>query len=707
MLRHSGCLAAALVVVLSTLAVPASAQAGSGQAFVVDDPTGDTSGPLPAQGAGFLDIVHVEVQPDQDGVEFLVQVASLQTDPAATFTWELWVALEYRGARFDAVIGAESTTAPLPPDTHTVIFGPMEARLYRMSPDRAQLAILAMGGDAGTRTFNATIPWDLLIEPNGNSPNPGESVRLLEAASAYSPIGVGTPHNAFPLDQAPYPHTSDVAPFPDGTFITVAGAIGDISLATPIATRYSNGEATTMHWPIEVANHGSRDLQVTFSFDVGKGAGIEGRAPPGLHLGPMQTKVVNVYVTLPFVHEHGTTKSFPFIAATDAGDRATLELGVDYPAIPQPAGHHPDLFIHASYIEISSGVSFAGYSWMNTLQEDLRSLSAHLMGGQETCPGGTTTPLGGSFDWGTFWLIGLDPGLRIGLDARLGETASLDVSLAGRAQLPAGTLFGRLFRESNLTADFGLFDAPADPFRTQTLVAAATTPAASMAHLDLPIPTELDLVPPGRQDDLLLALLFCPDLPEQAQFAAATANTFAGLWRVEPYYLLAGGHLAMPLDEYHDVVPVSPIAGGLAIDVVDPVVHAASGATVVWRPSLTFPSGDKDAYVVRLFGNGAPHATLLGPARLSAGETVEVPVSFLVPDAAPGTVIDLLLEATHESDPAKSVGLRLAVVVDPAAERDDAALAAELADSGPKDTPTSLASVILALAFVALRRRRQ
>jgi hypothetical protein len=699
----------ALAILAASPAAWAQAPADPSAGVAVDDPAGDTHGPLAAEAAGHLDLTRAVALAGQDGLAFRATVASLQADGSAPFGWELWLAFEYRGTRFDLLLQPTATSVDPPDEVDRILFGDASGWLWRWTgpDDGERLAPVDVFVDVSARTFNATVPWEAVIEPGGNSPSPGEPVRILEAGSAWTPLLLGTPHNPFIVSGTGVEGlvSGDRAAFPDGTFLSVAGAVGDLSLATPLATRFSNGEATTLHWPVEVGNRGARDLDVALALDA---PGAEGRSPPGVRLGPGETKVVNVYVTLPFAHDHGAVRTFTLTASSGGGDRATLRLGVDYPAIPQPAGHHPDLYLHGHVERIGGTVPLLGRGWMNTAEEDERSNAAQVGGDQGVCPGSATQPLGGSLDWGTQWTFGLDPGLRMGLDGRLDQTASLDLMLQGKAAVPAGTLHARLvLGHRDYSTDLDLFQG------NESLIASAAIPAtpgptAVPVHLDLPMPPELDLVPPSRDNDVRLVLLFCLDAPAPSGFAVAAAATFASLADAQPYSVLTGGHLRLPLEEYHDAIPVSGAGQGFRLAVADPVRRAAPGSTVLWQPELDVSDGIEGTLAVRLFGAAAGRAELLAPASIASQDAV-LPVSIVVPDEPAGTLLDLLLDVTDEADPARSVALRLSVLVDPAATSDDAGLAADL-QQPPKESPGVPAlglAGLLGLAAAASRWRRR
>ncbi|MEK6976022.1 MAG: hypothetical protein AABY18_06740 [Candidatus Thermoplasmatota archaeon] len=707
-------LALALVLPLLPLAPSALAQAPGATLAALDDPQGDSQGLAPTQAAGFVDLVRVEAEVLDGGLAFRATVADLSTDLASGLTWELDLWFEYADEPFLLAIVLHETTADLPPEVDRILWGDPYAILYRLdqADSPVDLADLAATMDVATRVANATIPWGAIFTSAGTSPAPGEPVRVTAATSYWNALVVGSPRQPVPFSITGV-GASDEAVFPEGTFLTTAGSTGALSLSTAIPVRSSNGEATTFHWPVLVSNLVEQDLDLTFVLDAG---GVEGRVPPGLRLAAGANATVNVYVTVPFNHEHGTMRLFPFTARAGPGEETTLKLGVDYPTVPQPAGHHPELWLHGSVEQVQGQDFNPGTPWMNTLEDDERANTDLIMPREENCPLGpdidTGVPLVGPieppFDFGSYWSIALDPALAIGLDGRVGELASLDLELVGKAATPPGTLFGRLMLASEDFDGFGPFANHTDPFRASVAVPATPGPSSVALHLDLPMPPSLDLVAPSRTENLVLALMFCLDVPAPGGLAPAVAASFAGIAAHGPYAIRTGAHLVLVVDEYHDVIPITPSSQGLALTVDEAVRRAAPGATVLWRPTLSFPANGTGEHAVRLFGTGTPHANLLAPATVRGPNAAQLPVSFVVPDVPAGQVFDLLLDVTHVNDPARSVGLRLTVVVDPAATRDDAAQLASLPDaSSQRSPPASLGIAVLALALLALRRRAQ
>lgn len=695
----------AVALSIAALPSPVQAQGALPAAWAVDDPAGDTAAGAPAAAAPFADIVHAEGFFGDDGMDVLVEVAALQGDGATyASSWELWLGFEYRSVRFDVVLMPKASSVTLPGPAEGALFAARDGYLFRMTDGPTRIAPIPVGVVAGKPAFNTTLPW-ILLDVDGFTPQPGEAIRLLDVGSAWNPSGFSTPHQPFIAD-ASAATTTDLAPFPDGTFLSVPGAVGDISVATPLAVRYSNGEATTFHWPVEVANHGKRTLDLTFSMQ--RGQAQEVRYPPGVHLRPGETKTVSVFVTMPFLHEHGSLRSFPLTVDSGAGDRATLQLAIDYPAIPQPAGHHPELWLHGGSADVFGlGAVETPYGmWMNTLQEDPDSVAATFSPGFTNCPADPADPAG-ALNQGFLWAFPLSPALRIGLDARPGGNAVLDLRLQGAAAVPAGTLLARVVLSSatDFVGSLDTFRNATDPAIGRTAVPLTPGPTPVDLHLEFPLPPELDLLPPVIQDSFALLVAFCPDLPSGATSAVVIAGAFASVLKA-PLFLVDGARLLMPLDEYHDVIPVVG-SGGPTLATAEPLRHARAGTTVLWHVTAAFAANDTGRYQARLLGQGADAATLLTAADLKASDgTVDLAISLVVPDAAPGSALDMLLDVTDLQDPGRTAALRLGVVVDPAAEGDQADEAAALT-APAKDSPGAGWAPLLAVlaALVAARRR--
>lgn len=686
----------ALGLLVLQFAVPGSAQESDQPQFSLEDPVGDV-GPAAAT-SGFVDIVKAWASVGEAALAFTVEVASVDFDGQCIATGcEIWITIGYRDDLFDAVLDVTGHDLSTPADQF--LWGNVSAILFRAQGEGfVRLGDLNSTRDVAAKTFSAEIPWGLIESVDGFPARPGEPIRILGAGSYFSPH-YGTPHNPF-ITRPPAETVvaADLATFPDGSIATVPGAIGDLSLATPLAVRYSNGEATTIHWPIEVANHGDSARDVALSMPA---TDFDARLPESVHVPANSHRTVSVYVTLPFAHQHGTERKFPLTATTANGDRTTLHLAVHYPKTPQPSGHHPDLYLHASALRLD-GAPLPANSWMNADPEDAASNVADIPSRSEPCPGAGTTPLGGADHFGAQWLFPLAPGLRIGLDGRIEETASLDVNLVGVAALQAGNLHATLVLDSQFTRTYNPF---ANESRYGTTPIQATTGPANVAvHIDIPMPPDLDLLPPTARDNLWLAVIYCVNEAAPLSIPEGLVTILTAFYGITPYKLATGGHLRLPLNEYHELLPVNQDIGPI-LTVAEPVLRAPAGATVLWKPTVTF-QGDGE-YHVRLLGVGAPAATLHGDHHLKASNApVELAVSLVVPDGPAGQVTDLVIDVTNTLDPSDSGALRLAVITDPTATLDQSQEVAGLTVTKDSPLPSWMVTLALGLGLLAFRRRQ-
>src|SRR5688572_23766645 len=102
---------ALLLLALLWPAVPTMGQdADPSAGKSIDDPSGDLESVVPPEAAGFVDIVHADVVPTEQGIDFRVQVADLATDPASGLSWELWLDFQYRDSYYHFVIHGQTTS---------------------------------------------------------------------------------------------------------------------------------------------------------------------------------------------------------------------------------------------------------------------------------------------------------------------------------------------------------------------------------------------------------------------------------------------------------------------------------------------------------------------------------------------------------------------------------------------------------------------
>ena len=220
------------------------------------------------------------------------------------------------------------------------------------------------------------------------------------------------------VDQYQWGHAGDRVP-DDGTgpaFLLRLGQSGgaDLQLSSPSRLRFSNGGSTSFLFPIDVENRADEPLTVSLASE-NVPAGWEIDVPPTVPLETRSVRRVPVIAAVPFQHEHGFTEEF-VIAAQPVEDpllRANLTLGVAFPAIPQPAGHHDTMWLHSRPANFSNArdvVAISGYElWFNPLETDPDPEAQDTHVGYES-----QVEDGDQVDF--VWNFPLKPALRMGLD---------------------------------------------------------------------------------------------------------------------------------------------------------------------------------------------------------------------------------------------------------------------------------------------------
>lgn len=481
------------------------------------------------------------------------------------------------------------------------------------------------------------------------------------------------------------------------------GAIneGQSWMSTPTAFRSSNGGAGGMLYNLTVHNDAGVDqsyvLRAT-SADRQVAVTVPSRSidvPAG------GAEQVPVYVEVPFGHQHGG-----FVAAmvearsTSSDDIARLQVGVEYLAIPQPAGHHDRLFFHdrqkmaqssGAALEDALGGSSRTRGFMNAQEDDVldtgRSIPPYSSGNLRNLP----DPAGGDPPTSYRWVIELDPRLDIGLDFRTTDRGTYHGAFESVVPM-SGDLSGRLVW-------IGPRAAGGDPalFAEEDATVLGRLPGA---ELDLTAPTqvELDLALTQASDrvlyvegsDLLLELFFNTTAPR------VDSGDYAP--QIQP-----GGYLDVPLNEYRDPVQdVFASAVTMSLDAIDRranpgdvlVADVRLAASVAASVDVSASSED---LIVEI--PGTTHI------ELERGAGVTVPVIVRIPGDAP-IRDDVPVFFLAESDEGTAAAILLVDVVEDPVD-DDAERAASLAGGGERASPGLGLFVTLLAALVAGGRVRR
>ena len=464
-------------------------------------------------------------------------------------------------------------------------------------------------------------------------------------------------------------------------------ANGHIVLEPANPVRISNGGSATFVYTVHVQNLGETEDTVQLSItDVPDG--WTGKVYPQYTIPPGEEAPIVVIATLPFGHTHGGFSALTLLAKStrDPAVTASVRLGVVHTPIPQPAGHHGELYLHA--VPADSGAFQTAFprtlATMNTLSDHSEDLP-------EATPTGDIQD--GPQQGPPVWRIDLGPQLAMGLDFDLERQGSV-----------TGSLVGRTTGAGELSAELWLIQGDEDKALLATAPPAALTldlqGATPFAFVLTPTP-EADFVPyaPGQNLQLRLALTTeSPCCPPQSQ----------------PGILTEGFEMKLGLNEYHEA-PVINEEGAEVIATLEATADGAiekrarPGTTMTYAYHVRNAGAEPVDVRIEVEGTAKEHLTVLPGLewRLEPGATQRVLIGTRVPaDANEGEILEGVLVIRAANDPANLVIARTSTVVSSTdAAADESGILAEA--QGTRDTPLGAALSVLAAAVVARLARRR
>lgn len=494
---------------------------------------------------------------------------------------------------------------------------------------------------------------------------------------------------------------------------------GAVSLFSDDPRRVSNGEATTIVFKVDLRNEA--DDVVNFQIEAtGQRSDWSVRVPAVLTVFPGAQVTFPVIVAVPFTHNHGQDATFEVraVSLADPTVWASVELGVFWTDIPQPVGHHNQIWLHSApdpwgspIDDVLSNVMQPMKTWMNALPTDpnpkasdapvpaminneLREL---LTNESRPVPSGTA--------WTTEWWFPLEPSLLIGMDARPEEAGNFHVKIEHALPAQASRVSARLLycdpgtRAQGSCVRQGDFDALTGwvPLATGQTPQARAVQKDERADYEFPLHVDAraDLIPYARGANLGLQIVLTTDLP---------ANAFGG---PAPKLVLKWGddpndhaRLELPLNEYHD--PIDQFfqkVGNLRLTkLTDLEKHVNPGKTTVFRVHLNNTGTASDEIQLELHGDAR--------VPLGAGENRVIEIAVQAPTAGRADErAELVLVAQSISDPLVVSALRLRATI---VEGDDIPDEAnQLSNVEVKGSPglRLLGLAVALLVGVGLRRR--
>lgn len=521
------------------------------------------------------------------------------------------------------------------------------AALFQMDGDKSRsIGGLELEVDEVARTYGAFVPRQFLKDDLGAAPFPG---RVLENFLVQSYT-----IQAF-LDDEATVNDWDQMPddgIPAGKFEVTIGPEprGDARLFSALPSRSSNGDTTTFVYQVVAGNVGN---PATFLFQANRvpDGWTATVGKPALHLTTNEYVTLPVVVTLPARHQHGETESFEIemIHENDQNHGATVPLSVLFHTIPQPAGHHSNLFFHA----LAEGNNLLGQenvaAYMNTLKDDAMAINAAV---SATAPGLTNGI------WR--WEIPLSPVLKTGLDFEIEKMAYANFSLDFQIP-PTGTLQARLIAQSSNYTVLARSEAiDLEPNVGEQEFSVTLSPSDESDFFSI-------------QDQASVKILLD---------YVATASTS----EAEAPSLLPGGTLSLPLREFQDPSEFSLGMGDSAIKAEGPSQKLGNPGD-----KMLFLVSSPEQVELSVVGNESNVAI----TPLQTGETAFV---VTVPNAE---FFDFVVQG---KGPDSFDFIRFAVQIVKAEVPDDAEAIAALIEQENQETP-GLGIIPIMVALLCQRRR--
>lgn len=335
-----------------SLLLIAVAGAQSSETLTANDPEGDVEGaPL-----GFIDLTEGSIAWNATHVNATLQVADRTFDSQTGLNAaEYIVEWSYGDTLFHLAFMAQNPQVPLLGDIPV-----WDTELWRLDEEWTRIATLPQV-QWDLVGAHALIPFSSMKTEDASFPGPGQSLVFQQAIAVYDTDSVRyhDPATLFDVIQG-----TDTMTFPADARLTIPGAEGlAIGISTPSPIRFSNGAATTFHWPITISNQGTLE---EFTIATTQPESFEVDAPAAIRISPGEEKTMQVFVTTPFRHLHGETEQVHITISSETGN-TTYPIGIHYPLIPQPAGHHPTMWFHGAAKSDDEPHTLDGAAWILSL----------------------------------------------------------------------------------------------------------------------------------------------------------------------------------------------------------------------------------------------------------------------------------------------------------------------------------------------------
>lgn len=589
----------------------------------------------------------------------LAGLAGITLSPGFTIRWSLGL------ANFSIQAGGEMTNC-----------GGSSFALHRQYPRGTSVScgFFEPKVDEATASMTFTLPRERLLNHTDAPFGPGADMTRIYATA--SEVVTPGPAGTTVRDRAP---DEGFGPAYHSTLAGEAGS-GTFSMTATEPVRVSNGESTTLVYPVDITNLGDTTRIVHLATKTNMSE-WQIRTPSRLQLEPKATITFPVILSMGFSHDHGGLTTFE-VRAEDAADPkewAKVRLGVFWLDTPQPAGHHDKLWLHSGG---GSGYGFGVVGrcqtlglWFNPLETELEGRASEAdAAGCDFTLGQTDTATNYAEGQMFEWHINLEPPLAIGLDFDLTRIGTFTTAVKSKTASSAATL-----RMELLYCNTALQPAPEDRDVTfercsgKWLVLADASQTRAMGAnaqvaFDLqfsPTP-EADFLPFVRDSNLLLLV----SLHSVEPLTPPGQST----QEIGPLLVVKGSELALPLVEYHDPIDQAfQNIGTLELSARDAFEKPINpGRRSLFTFDLTNRGNIAQEIDLQIEGHNREWARVIGPERfgLAPGEKTNFTILSEAPgDAQTGERAELFVVAQSETDPNVVAIARLrSTLVDPAVQ---------------------------------------
>lgn len=628
------------------------------------------------------DLLWLDVVEDDDAFVFTLAVASMtgQSGGEYEITWS-WRDVNYllSAQRGNPTFGGGFQSA--------MLFADDGGGWQRIAP-------IPMTSDATKGTMTMPVQKVFVLDGSKHAPNRGDAIMNVQVMSIESDMRFSVQGEAPPgaiIDHMP--NTGEGA-----KFTSVLGDIaqGHLAMRTTDRVRVSNGGATTFIFQATIHSNASYadDVKLTIG-ELPEQWNATVQSP--VRVPANGEKPVTVLVSVPFGHNHGGFSSFNLTSTSgrDSNSLASIRFGVLHTPIPQPAGHHSEIYLHGTNRNGGAlGSTFSSaVGFMNTEAKHDNDVDVQ--------PNGF-----GNDDLRT-WTIPLNPGLKMGLDFDLERTGTLEGAIGGKAQ-GTGNVSAKLYLVREKTQN----DQTQRAGNGQGILLADAKGVRVTLDPQKPAPFKMTLTPTPESDYIAYAKGQNMVLVIRLNEDAANVCCFAGFGET---LVTKDFKMVLPLNEYNDQLTGEAEASStLDLRALGPVEKAGRPGTIMtYQFELVNGASAETIVKLDIAGNEAKLGSLVpnGRVTLAPQESRRLTLAVHIPsEAAEGQDLDVLVFAHAQDDPSKMSIARTKTSVSKGANAtDDETSILLAARDAEKDAPgfelVALAAAVAGVALLARRKR--